>query len=130
MKSPLSSQLWRGNAPARILWFSAQAPVGAGCAGTAKTGKRRLSMTKANASTKLGITFEDDCHVAEPIPVLARPARHFEWGARRDQAPCLRVAFPASPGWKQKYSPSSQLRPGCRSWRNQQEKGMKVYEYH
>lgn len=97
MKSSLSNQPRRGNAPARILWFSARAPAGAGCAGTAETGQRRLSRTKANTSTKLGIAFEEDCLVTEQIPVRARPTKHFDPGARRDSPSVSKWLFPPAP---------------------------------
>ena len=113
MKSPLSDQQPRGKAPARILGFGLRAPAGAAGAGTVETGEGRLSTTKAKASTKLGIVFDEDCRVPEPIPVLAGPARHLEPGAKRGWPPVSGWLFPPAQGGNKNVLPIPNCAPGA-----------------
>lgn len=113
MKSSLSDQQQRGKAPARILGFSLRTPAGAACAGAVETGEGRWSTTKAKASTKLGIVFDEDCRAPEPIPVVAGSARHFEPGAKRGRPPISGWLFPPAQGGNKNVPPIPNCAPGA-----------------
>jgi len=69
MENSLNNRSRRCNLTARTALFDSRVP------GRSETGNAKWPMTKANASTKLGIAFAGDSQVAQPIPVLARPGR-------------------------------------------------------